>query len=292
MQPESWFIAMKNIMDAFLCRDFVKCLTLIRQFLSLLHLDWCKNNPLNENEYNDLLDVALLLRAFTQFPACGKNTYIQKVIYKFETAIRTYTERKNGDATQLFNAILDLQLLCDGLWVAANYLQQKGLFLDHSPIVLSFELTENASIKLFGWTDNPEIGTTEAHEEEAAIAELKTDFENLFIQKQAQKTDVLTQANLLFIQNQPEKALTLLNEAIKLDTQIQKDAFWLQAQIYEHLQQHSNLIDCLMKCFVLGTPKSMVKKRILTAAQQLLLSAQIQNDTQQLKRWQEFINDF
>ena len=292
MQSESWFMSIKNIMEAFLSRDFVKCLTLIKQFLALLSLEWCKTNPLNEEQYNDLLDMVLLLRALSKMNSVGFNSYVNYILNSFESAILTYTARKDGNPELLFAAIQRIYSLAEGLWVGANYLYERGLYLDHSPLILSFELTEKGTIKLFGWTDNPEVGSSEAKEEEKAIADLKAEFEKLFIQKQAQKADILSQAELLFSQNEAEKAIKLLNQAIKTNPSIQKAVFELQAKIYEHLQQYSNVIDVLMKCMVLGTPKSAIKKRVSAACQQLLQSEQIQQDPAVLKRWQEFKDDF
>ena len=292
MQPEFWYLSMKEIMDAFLQREFKKSIELIRAFLALFSLEWCKNNQLNETQFNDLLDTALLLRGLGQLGTIEYNHYYQNTIERFEIAVKTYTQPREGKPEELHAAIESLKLLCDGIWVGACYLEEKELRLDHSPIMLSFELKEEGIIKLFGWTDSPEYGTPEHEEEQAAIAELKADFERLFAQRKANKADVLTQARQLIAQQAHQEALQLLQKAIKKDSSIQKEAFLLQADIYQQLNQPSQLIDSLMKCLVLGLPKSAIRARVRAACDEILQSPHIQSDPEQLKRWQEFRADF
>jgi len=279
-------------MDAFLQREYKKSIELIRAFLALFSLEWCRQNLLDEQQYNDLLDTALLLRGLGQLGTIEYNYYYQNTIERFEIAVKTYTQPREGKPEELHAAIESLKLLCDGVWVGACYLEEKELRLDHSPIMLSFELKEEGIIKLFGWTDSPEYGTAEHEEEQAAIAELKADFERLFAQRKANKADILAQARALIAAAKPQQALQLLQQASKKDANIQKEAFLLMADIHQEQQQPTQLIDCLMKCLVLGTPKSAIRARVRAACDEILQWAHIQAEPEQLKRWQEFRADF
>lgn len=274
----------ENIEKAYLAfqqHHFGVCIE--RLYLGFESLENHKFTQLNNSEFNAFYDALEMLQLVVKLPIIEQNSYIQNRIGQFKQILDRFLLPKGGNVELLAQQIPLCTKLNNGLLIGIQYFQKKQISLNAFPPVLSFELSEDGTIALYAWIDRQPTMTPQP------LEQFKTDFEALFKKEQISQKDYLAQAQNLHEQGDSNKALKILNHAMRIHPAIKKECFLQMGNIQFQQKNYSEAVDAYMKALVLGVPKQQIKAKVLEATQELISTAK---DYKTITRWQELLDDF
>lgn len=292
MNWETWHAAIYKAVEAFRQRQFVALFAHLREAFAHWNQPQYGGYVMDNEVYNSLLDIADVLDIVRDCSAAETSRFYRQAVDALRWATEAFEQPTQGSWDTLNRAIEAVKMLVDGLWVGAVYLQKHDLTFDHFPPAISFEITRDGRIRMFGVTDSPAEGTPEAIEEEETIQYLKTEFDAMFLQQEVAQEDYLAKARQQYEAGAYMECVATLQEGIKKQPEIQREAFLLQGEAYWQLLRYADVADVLMKAYVVGIPKKQIRARIQEVCQLMLERPDVVSDEIERERWERLRDDF
>jgi hypothetical protein len=213
--------------------------------------------------FNALFDAQEITSLMLELPVFEKNEFVASALSKTKSALIAFTKPEGGNAASLMESLDNFLIVVLGMNVAMNYLQLKKFRADDFPPQVSFEITSDALIKLYIWTE-------EQDGKVAKISQLKQEFEQLFDKERKSKKYYLDRADELFKNAAYDDCINLLEQAASDHESLKMESYLRIGSILLELQKTADALDYYMKARVLGATKIQLSEGIRKACTLLL----------------------
>lgn len=277
---DSFVNAVSKAVSAFKSRNYLQALEELEIAFGLLDPSCFKE--IAAPTFNAIYDAQEMTALMAELPVFEKNSFAEQTISALKNALDVFTTSEGGTAKRLLNALEPFELLLRGMAVSMKYLQRKKLRADDFPPEVSFEITADALLRLYVWSEEKPAKIAE-------ISRLKEEFELLFEKERKSAQYYLDKADELLQKEHFEDCLQVLNQAISEQESIKGTCFIRKADVFMKLHKYEEAIDSYMKAMVLGEPKHKMNASVKEACSILLKNSEKRDDR---NRWNSLMQDF
>jgi tetratricopeptide (TPR) repeat protein len=247
--------------SAFKSRNYVNALQdLTEAFDAVENEDFLK---IDSEIFNALCDAQEITALMSELPVFEKNEFLASALNNLKSVLLAFTKPEGSTAAALLKSLENFIILVQGMNVALKYIQLKKFRADDFPPQVSFEITSDALIKLYLWTE-------EQDGKVAKISQLKQDFEELFDKERKSKKYYLDRADELFKNAAYDDCINLLEQAASDHESLKMESYLRIGHILLELNKAAEALDYYMKARVLGATKIQLSEGIRKACTLLL----------------------
>jgi tetratricopeptide (TPR) repeat protein len=277
---DSFVNAVSKAVSAFKSRNYLQALEELEIAFGLLDPSCFKE--IDAQTFNAIYDAQEMTALMAELPVFEKNSFAEQTISALKNALDVFTTPEGGTAKRLLNALEPFELLLRGMAVSMKYLQRKKLRADDFPPEVSFEITADALLRLYVWSEEKPAKIAE-------ISRLKEEFESLFEKERKSAQYYLDKADELLQKGHFEDCLQVLNQAISEQESIKGTCFIRKGDVFMKLHKYEEAIDSYMKARVVGEPKHKMNASVKEACSILLKNSEKRDDR---NRWNSLMQDF